>query len=59
MASLYVGRCAKSYLHTILDESNHLVWDIFGWAWRLSTFPERVRHPPLSLFTSTPAVTFF
>ncbi|KAJ4311707.1 hypothetical protein N0V84_010304 [Fusarium piperis] len=38
--NLYIDRCIGTYLVTILDDSNHLVWDMFHWAMRLSTFPE-------------------
>jgi len=31
----YIDRSIESYLHTILDDSNHLVWDVFSWARRL------------------------
>lgn len=40
--NLYIDRCVKSYLHTILDDSDHLVWDVFQWAMRISVFPEPV-----------------
>uniref|UniRef100_A0A4E9EJY3 Uncharacterized protein n=1 Tax=Gibberella zeae TaxID=5518 RepID=A0A4E9EJY3_GIBZA len=39
-AHRYLSRCVKGYLEAILDDSNHLVYDIFDWAVRLSTFPE-------------------
>jgi hypothetical protein len=41
----YLDRCIEAYLHTILDPSNHLVWDVFGWAMRLSAFPKPVSKP--------------
>lgn len=42
--NLYLDGCIGTYLDNILDESNHLVWDMFHWALRLSLFPEPVRH---------------
>ncbi|KAI5455754.1 hypothetical protein BGZ63DRAFT_137383 [Mariannaea sp. PMI_226] len=36
----YLDRCIEGYLDAILDDSNHLVWDIFHWAVRLSLFPQ-------------------
>ncbi len=40
--NLYIDRCIEPYIYAILDDSNHLVWDVFGWARRLSVFPEPV-----------------
>lgn len=42
--NLYINRCIGTYLGTILDDSNRLVWDMFHWAMRLALFPEPVRH---------------
>lgn len=41
--NLYIDRCTGVYLDFILDDSVHLVWDMFHWAMRLSVFPEPVR----------------
>jgi hypothetical protein len=43
--NLYIDRCIEPYLYTILDDSDHLVWDVFGWAMRLSVFPVPVSLP--------------
>lgn len=42
--NLYLDRCIEAYPNAILDDSNHLVWDVFHWAMRLSVFPEPVCH---------------
>ncbi|KAI3570592.1 hypothetical protein IWW34DRAFT_349276 [Fusarium oxysporum f. sp. albedinis] len=36
----YLVRCMGDYLVTNLDDSDQLVWGIFMWAVRLSTFPQ-------------------
>lgn len=41
----YIDRCTDAYLETVLDDTNHLVWDVFLWASRLSVFPEPVCFP--------------
>ncbi|KAK2471861.1 hypothetical protein H9L39_16544 [Fusarium oxysporum f. sp. albedinis] len=39
----YLVRCMGDYLVTNLDDSDQLVWGIFMWAVRLSTFPQPCR----------------
>ncbi|KAF4470693.1 Clavaminate synthase [Fusarium albosuccineum] len=36
----YLDHCIEEYLDAVLDDSNHLVWDIFHWAFKLSLFPQ-------------------
>ncbi|EXM15093.1 hypothetical protein V3481_017323 [Fusarium oxysporum f. sp. vasinfectum] len=36
----YLHHCMGYYLDTILDKSNHLVWDIFYWVVKLLRLPQ-------------------
>lgn len=45
VVNFYIDRCIEPYLCTILDDSDHLVWSVFSWAMRLSTFPNPVGRP--------------
>lgn len=40
--NFYLDHCIEAYLYTILNDTDHLVWDVFQWALRLSAFPEPV-----------------
>jgi len=42
VVNLCIDSCTEAYLDTILDDSNHLEWDVFHWALKISMFPKPV-----------------